>query len=443
MRKAERLLVSVAVLLAALIVPASRQASAATTILVPAGSVVEATSTTARTRAPPGARSGFNDSAWAPARRELGYGDGDEATVVSFGPNASTTSTSRPTSASTFTVDRPVGSFVGAHAAPRSATTARSSTSTAPRSSAPTCRAGRSAYDTLASAASAARTRRRSYDGERTPTAAGRAAPTCSPSRSTRPRRQHRHQLRPRAHRHDGDDRHARAVPAARARRRASSCAGGPTSPPTAACATARPSARSDQIVDERSAAPPSTRSPLTGLSPDTRYYYSVGTATETLAGGDATHFFVTAPLARHADPTRIWVLGDSGTANASAARRARRLLRRSRAPRATDLWLMLGDNAYETGTDAEYQAAVFDMYPGDAAQLGALADARQPRHRGSVELRAASGPYYDIFTLPDAGAGGRRRLRHRGLLLVRLRQHPLRLPRLDDDRPLARRRRC
>ena len=28
------------------------------------------------------------------------------------------------------------------------------------------------------------------------------------------------------------------------------------------------------------------------------------------------------------------------------------------------DVWLMLGDNAYNTGTDAEHQSAVFDMYP-------------------------------------------------------------------------------
>ena len=32
--------------------------------------------------------------------------------------------------------------------------------------------------------------------------------------------------------------------------------------------------------------------------------------------------------------------------------------------PVPTDLWLMLGDNAYNSGTDTEYQAAVFNMYP-------------------------------------------------------------------------------
>ena len=34
----------------------------------------------------------------------------------------------------------------------------------------------------------------------------------------------------------------------------------------------------------------------LTGLDPETRYYYSIGYATEVLAGDDSTHFFATPP---------------------------------------------------------------------------------------------------------------------------------------------------
>src|SRR3972149_247336 len=49
----------------------------------------------------------------------------------------------------------------------------------------------------------------------------------------------------------------------------------------------------------------------LTGLLPDTKYYYSVGTPIEALAGGDADHFFITSPPPGSAKPTRIWVLGD------------------------------------------------------------------------------------------------------------------------------------
>src|SRR5262245_12188839 len=58
----------------------------------------------------------------------------------------------------------------------------------------------------------------------------------------------------------------------------------------------------------------------VAGLAPDTQYFYSVGTSATTLAGGDSTYFWVTFPPVGTPAPTRVWVLGDSGTANASAA---------------------------------------------------------------------------------------------------------------------------
>src|SRR5574341_943663 len=57
----------------------------------------------------------------------------------------------------------------------------------------------------------------------------------------------------------------------------------------------------------------------LEGLAPNTRYYYVIGTTTEILAGNDSTHYFVTAVPVGISKPTRIWVLGDSGTGNVYA----------------------------------------------------------------------------------------------------------------------------
>src|SRR5262245_8738235 len=53
----------------------------------------------------------------------------------------------------------------------------------------------------------------------------------------------------------------------------------------------------------------------LTGLAQNTKYFYSVGSSTATLASG-TDYFFVTAPTA--AKPTRFWVLGDPGSGNSS-----------------------------------------------------------------------------------------------------------------------------
>ena len=55
----------------------------------------------------------------------------------------------------------------------------------------------------------------------------------------------------------------------------------------------------------------------LTGLTSGTKYYYSIGTSSATLAG-DSSYCFVTAPVA--GKPTRVWVLGDSGKGSTGQA---------------------------------------------------------------------------------------------------------------------------
>ena len=101
----------------------------------------------------------------------------------------------------------------------------------------------------------------------------------------------------------------------------------------------------------------------LSSLAANTRYYYSIGNAGGVLAGGDANHYFDTPPAAGTRQPARVWIIGDSGMADANA-RSVRDGMRTWTGSSAPNLLLMLGDNAYNSGTDAEYQAAVFDTYP-------------------------------------------------------------------------------
>jgi hypothetical protein len=145
----------------------------------------------------------------------------------------------------------------------------------------------------------------------------------------------------------------------------------------------------------------------VTRLDPDTRYYYAVGTTTTPfLAGNDLNHFFWTAPTPGTDKLTRIWVLGDSGTANANA-RAVRDAYYTFTGTRHTDLWLMLGDNAYNDGTDSEYQTAVFDMYP-EMLRKSVLWPTLGNHDGHSADSGTQSGPYYNIFTLPKgAEAGG------------------------------------
>lgn len=143
----------------------------------------------------------------------------------------------------------------------------------------------------------------------------------------------------------------------------------------------------------------------LSGLSAGTRYYYSVGTPAAELAGNDLQTLFFTSPAPGTSRPTRIWVVGDSGTANANAAA-VRTAYENFTGARHTDLWLMLGDNAYPDGTDPEYQAAVFDMYP--ALLRKSVLWPTLGNHDGhTADSAAQTGPYYDIFTLPENGQAG------------------------------------
>lgn len=141
------------------------------------------------------------------------------------------------------------------------------------------------------------------------------------------------------------------------------------------------------------------------GLTPDTTYFYAVGTSTHILSGGDASYYFTTSPASGTNKATRIWVLGDQGLASADAMQ-VRDAYHAFTGQRATDLWLMLGDNAYYYGTDAEFQWAVFDKHAGLLRQ-SVLWPAFGNHDGYSANGATQTGPYFDVFTLPTNGEAG------------------------------------
>ena len=144
---------------------------------------------------------------------------------------------------------------------------------------------------------------------------------------------------------------------------------------------------------------------PLTGLDPDTLYFYAVGSSTELLAGGDTEHSFVTHPLPGTLKPTRIWVLGDSGNGN-QFAMDVRDAYYAFDPGRRTDVWLHLGDVSQMQGTDAQYQLQLFDIYA-EMLRKSVLWPT-QGNHDGvNSDWSTESGPYYEMFTLPTAAEAG------------------------------------
>lgn len=154
----------------------------------------------------------------------------------------------------------------------------------------------------------------------------------------------------------------------------------------------------------------------VSGLAASTTYYYRVGSTTTPLAGGDAAHFFKTSPPTGVAVPTRIWAIGDSGypdpavivpgtwERNGDAVRDEYIAFNGGAAT--ADVWLLLGDNAYTSATDAEYQTALFEQYPGFVRTVAPWACLGN--HEGfSANGITQTGPYYDVFTLPTGGEAG------------------------------------
>jgi hypothetical protein len=99
----------------------------------------------------------------------------------------------------------------------------------------------------------------------------------------------------------------------------------------------------------------------LDGLAPATRYWYAIGSAAGDLAAGGECAF-TSAPPTGSPVPTRIWAIGDFGNGG-EGEMRVRDSYAAYAAGRAIDVWIMLGDNAYENGLESEYQAHVFDAY--------------------------------------------------------------------------------
>jgi hypothetical protein len=89
----------------------------------------------------------------------------------------------------------------------------------------------------------------------------------------------------------------------------------------------------------------------LTGLQPDTRYYYTVGSADAHVSSDDFS--FQTAPM--RAKPTRIWAIGDPNMGGPNLLQ-VRDAYRAFTGERTTDVWLTLGDNATES--------QLFGMFP-------------------------------------------------------------------------------
>lgn len=110
----------------------------------------------------------------------------------------------------------------------------------------------------------------------------------------------------------------------------------------------------------------------ITGLEPNTKYFYSVGTAKYLIYEG-AAYWFKTTP-ADKVSAIRFWVTGDQGEAGVTqntvrdamlswTKQHARQKVADSEPDSNLDFWLTTGDNAYTSGTNQQFQDNFFTPY--------------------------------------------------------------------------------
>ncbi|SHM57947.1 Por secretion system C-terminal sorting domain-containing protein [Chitinophaga jiangningensis] len=145
----------------------------------------------------------------------------------------------------------------------------------------------------------------------------------------------------------------------------------------------------------------------VSGLQPDTKYYYSIGNSTNVLQAG-ADNYFVTAPPATTTRKIRIAAYGDCGTAS-SVQTNVRNAYLSYMGTNHTDVWLLLGDNAYNGGYDTEYQSNFFEMYKNDLLKNVLLFPTlgNHDYDNSSTLQTSHNIPYLSNFTLPSAGECG------------------------------------
>lgn len=142
------------------------------------------------------------------------------------------------------------------------------------------------------------------------------------------------------------------------------------------------------------------------GLTPNTKYFYAIGSTTERLSGGDTTTYFTTAPKTGERTAFRAWIIGDAGTGEPGQLA-VYNAYRNFTGATATNLWLQLGDNAYPDGTDADFQTTVFNVY-NDMLRQSVTWPVLGNHDAHSADSGSQTGPYYNIFSLPkNAEAGG------------------------------------
>lgn len=143
----------------------------------------------------------------------------------------------------------------------------------------------------------------------------------------------------------------------------------------------------------------------LIGLQPNSIYYYSIGSNSTVLAQG-SNHYFKTLPLSGQEGVYEFLVLGDAGTGYQEQLDAKNAVIAYNGSPH-FDGVILLGDNAYQSGFDSEYQDNFFGNKYNEIFENTVIWPAPGNHDYNNHIPFSPSPAYFDIFNCPTNGECG------------------------------------
>ena len=145
----------------------------------------------------------------------------------------------------------------------------------------------------------------------------------------------------------------------------------------------------------------------ISGLLPDTKYFYTIG-STSTVLQATNTNYVVTVPDAAVNRKLRFLAFGDCGNASANQLDTKNAALEYI-GTNDIDALLTIGDNAYNFGLDNEFQLEFFDIYKDDLFKYVKMypVPGNHDYANSSANTGVRNNAYYNSFSLPTAAECG------------------------------------
>jgi 3',5'-cyclic AMP phosphodiesterase CpdA len=144
----------------------------------------------------------------------------------------------------------------------------------------------------------------------------------------------------------------------------------------------------------------------LSGLSTGTKYFYRFGGGTQIFQAG-TDNYFRTSPTTNTTRKMRFAVFGDCGWTDNNSQIETLTAYQNHIGSTEGEIMILLGDNAYDEGTDIEYEAGFFYPYERSILKNHVIMPAPGNHDYYGTSQESREGAYYKNFTMPNSAQCG------------------------------------